>query len=221
MSDVTNEAINFLNTNQDDPSGVGFDIVENYKQDDKDGTKLTAQFRFGTRYDNNTFFATYWKPGAGIEIAEGSVCALVFISHGYCEYVGDSYDEVAKRMSIQLGGGCLVFGHDHIGHGRTTAGNRALANEMDEFVDPIIAHIEAVQNWANCGSGKLPVFLVGHSMGGLISLFTLFKKEALFKVCKLYIILDFRPISRYIRVPDPGTSHCLFHCNFIYRDSSG
>ena len=81
-----------------------------------------------------------------------------------------------------MGNGCLVMGHDHVGHGRTTAGERAFVNEMDDYVDPVIAHIEAVQNWNNCGGGQLPVFLVGHSMGGLISLHTLFKKQSLFQV---------------------------------------
>jgi len=117
-------------------------------------------------------------------ISEGSINALVFICHGYCEYIEESYKELGRQLSLQLGEGSLVFGHDHIGHGRTTVGDRALVNEMNEFVDPIIAHVEAVQNWANCGGGNLPVFPVGHSMGGLISLLTLFKKQNLFQVLK-------------------------------------
>jgi len=53
---------------------------------------------------------------------------------------------------------------------------------MDDFVDPVIAHIQAVQKWTSCSDKKLPVFILGHSMGGLISLFSLFKKQTLFKV---------------------------------------
>ena len=116
------------------------------------------------------------------KIAVDSLSALVFVCHGYAEYVSDSYDELAKHLSTQLGDGCLVFGHDHIGHGRTTAGERVLINEMDDFVDPVIAHIQAVQKWTSCSDKKLPVFILGHSMGGLISLFSLFKKQTLFKV---------------------------------------
>ena len=179
MSGESGDSICFV---QNESNNIAFQVVEDYKKDDKTGTKLTAQFRFGEKYGDETFFATYWKPGQGEEIVTDDVHALVFISHGYAEYLGDSYEEVAKQLSIQLGGGSLVFGHDHVGHGRTTAGDRAFLNDMDEFVDPIIAHIEAIQNWKNCGSGKLPVFLVGHSMGGLISLFTLFKKQSLFQV---------------------------------------
>jgi predicted alpha/beta superfamily hydrolase len=51
---------------------------------------------------------------------------------------------------------------------------------MDDYVDPIVGHVEAVQGWDSL-KGK-PIFLLGHSMGGLISLFTVFKKESLFKV---------------------------------------
>ena len=163
-------------------SDINFEVIETYKQGNKSFSKLSARFQFGQRYGDKTFFATYWKPGEGLDIAEASINALVFISHGYAEYVGEAYDQVAKLWSSQLGGGCLVFGHDHVGHGRTTAGDRVLVTEMDEFVDPIVAHVEAVQKWKNCGDGKLPVFLVGHSMGGLISLCTLFKRQSLFKV---------------------------------------
>ena len=179
MSGETTESVSFL---QNESNSIAFQVVEDYKKDDKTGTKLTARFRFGDKYGDESFFATYWKPGQGKEIVTDDVHALVFISHGYAEYLGDCYDEVAKLWSTQLGGGSLVFGHDHLGHGRTTAGDRAFLNDMDEFVDPIIAHIEAVQNWKNCGGGTLPVFLVGHSMGGLISLFTLFKKQSMFQV---------------------------------------
>jgi predicted alpha/beta superfamily hydrolase len=51
---------------------------------------------------------------------------------------------------------------------------------MDDYVGPIVGHVEAVQDWDSL-KGK-PIFLLGHSMGGLISLFTVFKKESLFKV---------------------------------------
>ena len=75
-------------------------------------------------------FATYWKPGWGHEITKHSIKSLVFISHGYAEYLGNGYDEVAKLWCDEVGGGSLVFGHDHVGHGRTTAGERAMVNDI-------------------------------------------------------------------------------------------
>ena len=182
MSTQANDTLLDFIRSSDSSDAIKFEVVEKQQQGDKIVTKLTAQFHFGKFYGNETFFATYWKPGDGEYIAKDSIKALVFIAHGYAEYLGDAYDEVAKLWAHSVGGGCLVFGHDHVGHGRTTAGDRVLVGGMHEFVDPIIAHIQAVQNWTNCGDGKLPVFLVGHSMGGLISLHTLFKKQNIFAV---------------------------------------
>ena len=61
------------------------------------------------------------------------------------------------------------------------------ADSMDDFVEPIVAHVETVKKWPNL-SNK-PIFLLGHSMGGLISLFTVFKKEDLFKVSSCLLLL--------------------------------
>ena len=185
MSDQNDEEIAFTSKTVDGSQSIAFEVVETFQQGDKTGSKLTTNFHLGSKYGDDTFFATYYKPGADEKIAFDSLSALVFICHGYAEYVSDSYDELAKHLSTQLGDGCLVFGHDHIGHGRTTAGERVLINEMDDFVDPVIAHIEAVQKWTSCSDKKLPVFILGHSMGGLISLFSLFKKQTLFKVINL------------------------------------
>ena len=182
MSDQNNEEIAFTSKTVDGSQSIAFEVVETFQHGDKTGSKLTTNFHLGSKYGDDTFFATYYKPGDDDKIAIDSLSALVFVCHGYAEYVSDSYDELAKHLSTQLGDGCLVFGHDHIGHGRTTAGERVLINEMDDFVDPVIAHIQAVQKWTSCSDKKLPVFILGHSMGGLISLFSLFKKQTLFKV---------------------------------------
>ena len=162
-------------------SNVKFKTVETYDRGGRKFSKLSARFRMGNKYGCKTFHATYWKPGGGHKISKNSINALVFISHGYGEYLGDAYDEVAKFWCDELGGGSLVFGHDHAGHGRTTAGERVLVNNIKELVAPIIEHSKEVQKWENCGSGNLPLFLVGHSMGGLISMLAVIKKERLFR----------------------------------------
>jgi predicted alpha/beta superfamily hydrolase len=59
---------------------------------------------------------------------------------------------------------------------------------MNDYVDPIVAHVEAVRKWPIMMDGEesKPLFILGHSMGGLITLFTIFKKETLFKVYTYY-----------------------------------
>ena len=59
---------------------------------------------------SSTVHYTVWMP-------EGNPSAMVQISHGMCEYM-DRYDEVAKYLCEK---GCIVFGNDHIGHGRSAA----------------------------------------------------------------------------------------------------
>merc|ERR1712126_8616 len=115
----------------------------------------------------NTHFATYWKPKRCIK-------GIVFICHGYAEYIGPNYEEIAQRLCKT---GLFVFGHDHKGHGRSS-GSRVLVKSMDDYVNPVLYHISEVKSWPDCKDK--PVFLLGHSMGGLISLFTLLKEQSLF-----------------------------------------
>ena len=49
---------------------------------------------------------------------------------------------------------------------------------MNNYVKPVLRHVNAVSNWPE--NKDKPVFLVGHSMGGLISLSTLLEEQKLF-----------------------------------------
>ena len=58
-----------------------------------------------------------------------------------------------------------MFGHDHVGHGQSE-GERALVGDMEDLTDPVIQHCrEKVKQ--NPG---VPLFIIGHSLGGLIPL---------------------------------------------------
>ena len=69
----------------------------------------TSNFKLGS---DDTYFVTYWKP-KGMRNPKG----LVFICHGFADYFGQCYDGIAEAL-VQRG--YLVFGHDHIGHGRSS-----------------------------------------------------------------------------------------------------
>ena len=74
--------------------------------------------------------------------------------------------------------------HDHVGHGRSS-GTRVHVEGMDDYVDPVIAHLAAVRQ----RHPSLKVFLYGHSMGGLISLFTIFKKQEWFQPVLIQLLV--------------------------------
>lgn len=130
----------------------------------------TATFKLG---DEKEYFATYWKPQQ-VDQPRG----LVFISHGINEYICPSYDEVSERLVEE---GFLVFGHDHIGHGRSS-GQRVQIETLDDYVHPVLCHVKKVSlNYGN----SLPLFIIGHSMGGLITAYCTIQEPDLFNAIVL------------------------------------
>ena len=126
---------------------------------------LIANFKL----DDINFFATYFQP-AKVEKPR----ALVFICHGYAEYISASYDEICGELASN---GILAFGHDHRGHGKT-GGERVHVNSMDDYVKPMLMHIRKVSKDYN---DQLPIFAIGHSMGGLITAYAGIEGQDLFK----------------------------------------
>lgn len=86
---------------------------------------------------------------------------LVFLSHGFSEHLG-LYNEIGTLLGKR---GMVVFGHDHIGHGESD-GSRAYIENVDHYVDDVITHCMKMQD----KHPDLPLFLIGHSMGGMIAL---------------------------------------------------
>lgn len=95
-------------------------------------------------------------------LPSGPVRGLVFLTHGYAEHLVPGYSELAEVGKAE---GFLVFGHDHVGHGQSE-GERALVGDMGQLTDPVIQHCrEKVEQYPG-----VPLFIIGHSMGGLITL---------------------------------------------------
>jgi len=91
----------------------------------------------------------------------GTPRGVVVIVHGLGEHSG-RYLHLADRLTRE---GYAVYALDHRGHGRS-AGPRALLDRMDSAVadlDWLVLHAAAEQV-------GIPVFLLGHSMGGTLSL---------------------------------------------------
>ena len=136
--------------------------LETIEKTDKYAKQITS-FYMNDRH----YFGTYWRP-------EIDPKGLVFLCHGYGEYLSPSYEEIALRL---VENGLLVFGHDHIGHGRSS-GQRVHVESMEEYVQPVLAHVKHVTKEFN---DELPKFIIGHSMGGLISIYVLSVAQNLFK----------------------------------------
>ncbi|XP_040851249.1 monoglyceride lipase isoform X2 [Ochotona curzoniae] len=106
--------------------------------------------------DGQYLFCKYWKP-------TGTPKALVFVSHGAGEHCG-RYEELAQML---VGLHLLVFAHDHVGHGQSE-GERMVVSDFHVFVRDVLQHVDLLQK----DHPGLPVFLLGHSMGGAIAILT-------------------------------------------------
>jgi len=96
--------------------------------------------------------------------ANDQASAVVLISHGLGEHSG-RYEHVAAAFNAA---GFHVFALDHLGHGQSP-GKRAFISRFSELTDGVAelrAHIARELP-------SLPVFLVGHSLGGLIAASTI------------------------------------------------
>lgn len=86
--------------------------------------------------------------------------AAVLTVHGLAEHQG-RYDEVAAALNSA---GYSVYRFDNQGHGRSE-GERGFLEDFNQFIDDADILVEKVRS-ENSG---LPVFMLGHSMGGFIT----------------------------------------------------
>jgi alpha-beta hydrolase superfamily lysophospholipase len=91
---------------------------------------------------------------------DGDPRFVALLAHGYGEHVG-RYEHVAAALVAH---GAVVHGVDHMGHGRSE-GERVAFPDVEQVVDDL----HAVDLRAREEHPELPVVLIGHSMGGLIS----------------------------------------------------
>lgn len=86
--------------------------------------------------------------------------AMVAVVHGYSEHSG-RYQELSQRLT-EAGYAAELF--DLRGHGRSE-GPRAFVRSFEEYVRDLQRFIERLRE----REPELPLFLLGHSMGGLIA----------------------------------------------------
>jgi acylglycerol lipase len=101
---------------------------------------------------DQSIYYQYWLP-------ESPPRAILLVIHGVNEHSG-RYQHLAKFFTER---GYAAYGLDLIGHGKSS-GTRSFAKDLPAFIDPILNYLNMIKEW----QPGLPVYLVGHSMGGLI-----------------------------------------------------
>ena len=100
--------------------------------------------------------------------------ALVYISHGYGEHMG-YYHPLGEALA---NAGLAAFGHDHEGHG-ISGGERVNIENFQHFVDDLFQDCQSKKQ--DHQNKNLPMFVFGHSMGGLITLMLVLQKPNYFR----------------------------------------
>lgn len=98
-------------------------------------------------------FYQYWLP-------EGEPKATLLVVHGVREHSG-RYMNVVKHL---VPSGYGVYGIDHIGHGKSD-GERVYVERFQDYTKTLKKCFDMIREW----QPERPIFLIGHSMGGLIS----------------------------------------------------
>ncbi len=87
--------------------------------------------------------------------------AVLVINHGFAEHVG-RYDHVAEYFSKE--GGLTVYRYDLRGHGKTE-GRKGHIDSYKTFIDDSHSMVELARR----ENPKKDIFMLGHSMGGLVT----------------------------------------------------
>ena len=115
---------------------------------------VEASGSFSGVLDRHIFWRS-WTP------EDATPRAAIVLLHGLGEHSG-RYDHVVARLVQE---GYAVHALDHRGHGRSD-GPRAFIEDMDN----VVADVDTLVDRVAGSEPGVPVFMLGHSMGGLIAL---------------------------------------------------
>jgi acylglycerol lipase len=93
-------------------------------------------------------------------VPDGDLKAALIVVHGLAEHSGRYMNLVRHFVPL----GYAVHALDHVGHGKSE-GTRVYVNRFDDYTETLKRFVDHVRTW----QPDSPMFLVGHSMGALIS----------------------------------------------------
>lgn len=114
-------------------------------------TSAASRIDYGVARNGARQLRRQWVPA-------GQPRAAVLIVHGICEHSG-RYEHVGARLAAA---GFATVAYDQRGHGKTE-GPLGYIDTFGEFLDDVEDHLGQLR------ATGLPVVLLGHSLGGLIS----------------------------------------------------
>ncbi|NWF96503.1 MAG: lysophospholipase [Candidatus Thorarchaeota archaeon] len=104
--------------------------------------------------DGHELFYRVWRP-------QNRPRAALMVSHGYAEHSG-RYGNVGTALTAA---GYVVYAHDQRGHGKSK-GMRAHVESRQHLLDDLVSLLSLVREKEG---DNIPVFLLGHSFGSVIS----------------------------------------------------
>jgi alpha-beta hydrolase superfamily lysophospholipase len=122
--------------------------------DKRDDRVMQHQEGFFNGSNNLSLYYRYWLP-------HDDVRAVVVLVHGFSDHCGRYNALVGALLRHHM----VVYGYDLRGHGRSS-GKRGHIDHFDDYRQDTRIFIDFVQK----RYADLPLYLFGHSMGGLISL---------------------------------------------------
>jgi len=114
------------------------------------------------QHGNANIYYQSWLP-------DDKAKAALLIVHGLAEHSG-RYGNLVNHL---VPAGYAAYGLDHYGHGKSD-GDRVYVDRFSAFIDGLECYETMVRAW----QPDLPIFLVGHSMGGLIGAYYLLDHQA-------------------------------------------
>jgi len=97
-------------------------------------------------------------------LPDGKVKAVLLLVHGVAEHTGRYMNIVNHFVPL----GFAVYGLDHVGHGRSD-GQRVYVERFDDYIEPLETFYTMVKGW----QPEKAIFILGHSLGGLIETYYL------------------------------------------------
>ncbi len=97
---------------------------------------------------------------------------MLFLVHG----LGEHCCRYENHVNYFVPKGYAIYGLDHLGHGKSD-GEQEVIERFSDYTDTLSIYYKMVKGWQ---PGK-PIFIMGHSMGGLITCYYLLDHQVEFK----------------------------------------